>query len=222
LLCKRLKLQGRFKIWLIPPQKKDGGARSAPINPTRLLISGVVSGLTRDKLRKLFPKSVDSVIPMRSEKKGKTFAFVQFRSPVDAKAAFDAAKKLVVDGNPVTVLFAKMDIKARGKRAADNEEDEGKENVKKAKKQVQEESDSDAEEVQNDDESEGEEEEEVQNDESDSDGEEVENDDESGDEDATDADEDADGDDDEDEAEGEEEDDETVEGGEDDSDEEED
>ena len=42
-------------------------------------------------------------IPHRSVKKGGAFGFVEFPSVALAKAAFDAAKGLKIDGNPATV-----------------------------------------------------------------------------------------------------------------------
>merc|ERR1712130_385081 len=47
-------------------------------------------------------------IPANSKKKGTSYGFVQFSSPGDAKAAFDAAKGLSIGGHKITVLFAKI------------------------------------------------------------------------------------------------------------------
>ncbi len=49
-------------------------------------------------------------IPKRSlEKSGGSFGFVHFDTPGDAKAAFDAASNLVIDGKKVTVVYAKKE-----------------------------------------------------------------------------------------------------------------
>ena len=76
-----------------------------PINPTRLHVSGLMKGMDEDKLRKLFPKCSSAVIPKASARKGSNFAFVQFLSPADAKAAFDAAQKLKVRIKKKVVKF---------------------------------------------------------------------------------------------------------------------
>ena len=103
-------------------KKKNPDSKSkAPINPSRLFVSGVHAGLTPIKLKKVFPKSVRALIPERSEKKGKTFGFVQFKDPADAKAAFDRSKDLKIDGNPVTVTFARMEIKMKRKSEENDE-----------------------------------------------------------------------------------------------------
>ena len=47
-------------------------------------------------------------IPPRSVKKGGAFGFVEFPSVALAKAAFDAAKGLKIDGNPATVRSARI------------------------------------------------------------------------------------------------------------------
>ena len=127
-------------------KKKPAPASESAINPLRLVVSGVVSGLSEDKLKQLFPKCYEAQvgmnrqdhrtrssscatlrdivqsflpfasssrlltdwdrclqIPPRSVKKGGAFGFVEFPSVALAKAAFDAAKGLKIDGNPATV-----------------------------------------------------------------------------------------------------------------------
>ena len=66
--------------------------------------------MTEDKLEKLFPKCSYATIPKGSIRKGTPYGFVQFSSPADAKAAFDAAQKLSKgdsNGQHITVLYAK-------------------------------------------------------------------------------------------------------------------
>ena len=54
----------------------------------------------------MFPKCSGAELPLRSIRKKCPFGFVQFSNPGDAKAAFDAAKDLVVAGRHITVLYA--------------------------------------------------------------------------------------------------------------------
>jgi len=92
-------------------KKMKGGAvkDKASFNPTRLFVSGLVSGVTKTNLKEMFPKSASADIPIssRKSKKATSYGFVQFSSPSDAKAAFDAAQNLEISGHPITVLFAK-------------------------------------------------------------------------------------------------------------------
>merc|ERR1712218_351367 len=74
-------------------------------------------------------------IPANSKKKGTSYGFVQFSSPGDAKAAFDAAKGLSIGGHKITVLFAKITDKKPEvvqKKKEKEEDDESK--PKKAEK----------------------------------------------------------------------------------------
>jgi hypothetical protein len=87
-------------------------------------------------------------IPQKSKKKGTSYGFVQFASPGDAKAAFDAAKDLTIADHKITVLFAKitetkpevLQRKAEKRKARNDakkkqgEEDEDQEEVKTEKK----------------------------------------------------------------------------------------
>merc|ERR1711971_1474827 len=68
---------------------------------------GLANGVTKTNLKEMFPKCSNTDIPVRGKKKGTAYGFVQFSSPADAKAAFDAAQDLEVAGHPITVLFAK-------------------------------------------------------------------------------------------------------------------
>merc|ERR1712080_240469 len=54
-----------------------------------------------------FPKAAKAEIPQSSVKKGSTYGFVQFSEPAHAKAAFDDAQNLNIDGHHSTVLYAK-------------------------------------------------------------------------------------------------------------------
>merc|ERR1712013_134528 len=110
------------------------------LNPTRLFICGLAPGVSKTNLKEMFPKASHADIPANSKKKGTSYGFVQFSSPGDAKAAFDAAKGLSIGGHKITVLFAKITDKKpevvqkkkekRDKRNAEKmkqEEKEGKE-----------------------------------------------------------------------------------------------
>ena len=96
-----------------PKHQRGGKGRNLKqINPTRLFITGLIDGMTEDKLKLLFPKCCDANIPKGSIRKGTLYGFVQFTNPADAKSAFEAAKKLTVqtqegkDGQRITVLYA--------------------------------------------------------------------------------------------------------------------
>merc|ERR1712013_531276 len=78
------------------------------LNPTRLFICGLAPGVSKTNLKEMFPKASHADIPANSKKKGTSYGFVQFSSPGDAKAAFDAAKGLSIGGHKITVLFAKI------------------------------------------------------------------------------------------------------------------
>ena len=43
-------------------QKKPAPAAESAINPLRLVVSGVVSGLSEDKLKQLFPKCYEAQV----------------------------------------------------------------------------------------------------------------------------------------------------------------
>jgi len=88
-------------------KKARDGKEKSEFNPSRLFISGLANGVTKTNLREMFPKCSHADIPVRGKKKGTAYGFVQFSSPADAKAAFDAAQDLEVAGHPITVLFAK-------------------------------------------------------------------------------------------------------------------
>lgn len=77
------------------------------INPYRLLISGLAPGVKANDLKSMFPKAAKAEIPQSSVKKGSTYGFVQFSEPAHAKAAFDDAQNLSIDGHHITVLYAK-------------------------------------------------------------------------------------------------------------------
>merc|ERR1712130_1095424 len=78
------------------------------LNPTKLFICGLAPGVSKTNLKEMFPKASHADIPANSKKKGTSYGFVQFSSPGDAKAAFDAAKGLSIGGHKITVLFAKI------------------------------------------------------------------------------------------------------------------
>ena len=96
-----------------PKNERGGkGKNTKQINPTRLFITGLMEGMTEEKLQQLFPKSSSANIPKGSVRKGTLYGFIQFSNPADAKSAFEAAKKLTVktseDGGSqrITVLYA--------------------------------------------------------------------------------------------------------------------
>ena len=90
-------------------KKMKGGAGKdkSLFNPTRLFVSGLAPGVTKTNLKEMFPKSALADIPSSSRKKGTSYGFVQFSTPSDAKAAYDAAQNLEISGHPITVLFAR-------------------------------------------------------------------------------------------------------------------
>merc|ERR1711892_1468090 len=81
---------------------------TAQLNPTRLFVCGLADGVNKTKLQEMFPKAGSACIPQKSKKKGTSYGFVQFSTPADAKAAFDAAQDLTIANHKITVLFAKM------------------------------------------------------------------------------------------------------------------
>ena len=77
------------------------------MNTFRLFIGGLVEGLTEVKLKQLFPKCLEAVVKGADKAKaGKGFAFIQFDNPGDAKAAFDASKKLIITGKIIKIIFS--------------------------------------------------------------------------------------------------------------------
>merc|ERR1712183_295028 len=66
------------------------------IIPSRLFVTGLPKGMSREVLQNLFPKSKCANIPTRSRKNGGLYGFVDFENPADAKSAFDAANKLTM------------------------------------------------------------------------------------------------------------------------------
>nr|XP_040567914.1 glutamic acid-rich protein-like [Lepeophtheirus salmonis] len=101
-----------------PDDKKTGGKQkkeksAAQINPLRLFVNGISSGISQSILRELFPKAIKAVIPDISNKANKLskYGFLEFSNPIDAKAAFDASKDLEVNGHHITVLYARYENK---------------------------------------------------------------------------------------------------------------
>merc|ERR1711892_1660622 len=88
--------------------KKKTAKTTAQLNPTRLFVCGLADGVNKTKLQEMFPKAGSACIPQKSKKKGTSYGFVQFSTPADAKAAFDAAQDLTIANHKITVLFAKM------------------------------------------------------------------------------------------------------------------
>ena len=61
---------------------KDGAAKTKPINPVRLFVTGLPPGMTESKLRMLFPKCSDAIV----KTKGSNVGFVTFWSAGEAKS----------------------------------------------------------------------------------------------------------------------------------------
>merc|ERR1712055_362831 len=88
--------------------KKKSAKAKGGLNPTRLFVCGLAKGIDKRNLKEMFPKAAHGDIPQKSKKKGSSYGFVQFSTPADAKAAFDAAQDLTIANHKITVLFAKM------------------------------------------------------------------------------------------------------------------
>jgi len=86
--------------------KKD--VKSGNLNPCKLIVYGLVPGVSWKALKEMFPKASHAEIPKRSRKKGSKYGFVEFANPADARATFDAAQDLNIDGHHITVLYAKV------------------------------------------------------------------------------------------------------------------
>jgi len=84
--------------------KNSDSDESQEVNPMRLFVVGLAPGVTTDNLKDMFPKAANAKIPQKSRKQGTSFGFVQFENAGDAKAAFDAAQDLSVNGHKITVL----------------------------------------------------------------------------------------------------------------------
>merc|ERR1719186_2264255 len=95
------KTKGSVKKEPVDPTSKGA------INPYRLLVSGLAPGVKAVDLKSMFPKASKAEIPQSSVKKGSSYGFVQFSEPAHAKAAFDDAQNLNIDGHHITVLYAK-------------------------------------------------------------------------------------------------------------------
>merc|ERR1719474_332923 len=108
------------------------------LNPTRLFICGLAPGVSKTNLKEMFPKASHADIPANSKKKGTSYGFVQFSSPGDAKAAFDAAKGLSIGGHKITVLFAKITDK-KPEEGKEVKEEEAKSKKAEKRKVVKEE-----------------------------------------------------------------------------------
>merc|ERR1712129_406221 len=137
--------------------KKKTTKAAGQLNPTRLFVCGLADGVNKTNLQEMFPKAGSACIPQKSKKKGTSYGFVQFSTPADAKAAFDAAQDLTIANHKITVLFAKMtetkpqvQKKKAEKRKAKTEENKMKkmktDDTKKEKTEDEDEDDEDDEE----------------------------------------------------------------------------
>jgi len=146
-----------------PKHQRGGkGKNVKQINPTRLFITGLIDGMTEEKLKLLFPKCCKANIPKGSVRKGTLYGFVQFTNPADAKSAFEAAKKLTVQtkegkgGQRITVLYAtatkhplpkKNENDAENPKKQDNEKENKSNNTINSKNEVKETKDEQAQNV---------------------------------------------------------------------------
>merc|ERR1711970_1251337 len=117
--------------------KKKSAKAKGGLNPTRLFVCGLAKGIDKRNLKEMFPKAAHADIPQKSKKKGSSYGFVQFSTPADAKAAFDAAQDLTINNHKITVLFAKGE-KEKKKRESTGEkrkiaDDSNEADVKKVK-----------------------------------------------------------------------------------------
>jgi len=91
------------------------------INDKRLYVTGLPQGINKELFRKMFPKCSSVTLPKRKKSTG-GLGFVQFSTVGDAKAAFDAADKIELNGHKLRVAYAKMNKDEMAKRKAINEE----------------------------------------------------------------------------------------------------
>merc|ERR1711936_763845 len=96
--------------------KKKSAKAKGGLNPTRLFVCGLAKGIDKRNLKEMFPKAAHADIPQKSKKKGSSYGFVQFSTPADAKAAFDAAQDLTINNHKITVLFAKGEKEKKKKK----------------------------------------------------------------------------------------------------------
>lgn len=144
-----LKKNESIYVDYVGPKSKSGGSikdrskrgkKDRPIHPTRLMVSGLIEGTDDEKLKQLFPKCVSAIIPKGSQRKGSEYGFVQFESPADAKAAFEAAKKLesqsrsIEGSQPISVFYARISKHKRKKPTEKDGKDLTNNESNKAKK----------------------------------------------------------------------------------------
>ena len=89
---------------VVKPKK---GSKVEKLNPCKLLVSGLTHGVTNSALKAMFPKASYAEISRRSRRKGSKHGFVSYANPKDARATFDAAQNLDIEGHKITVLYAK-------------------------------------------------------------------------------------------------------------------
>jgi len=99
------KFKGENVFVTVVKAKKE--SKVEKLNPCKLLVSGLTPGVTNVALKSMFPKASYAEISNRSRKKGSKYGFVSFDNPKDARATFDAAQNLDVEGHKITVLYAK-------------------------------------------------------------------------------------------------------------------
>jgi len=117
--------------------KKKSAKAKGGLNPTRLFVCGLAKGIDKRNLKEMFPKAAHADIPQKSKKKGSSYGFVQFSTPADAKAAFDAAQDLTINNHKITVLFAKGEKEKKNRESTGEKrksaEDTNDADVKKVK-----------------------------------------------------------------------------------------
>merc|ERR1719233_2356434 len=117
--------------------KKKSAKAKGGLNPSRLFVCGLAKGIDKRNLKEVYPKAAHADIPQRSKKKGSSYGFVQFSTPADAKAAFDAAQDLTINNHKITVLFAKGTKEKKNKESTGEKrksaDDTNEADVKKVK-----------------------------------------------------------------------------------------
>jgi len=85
---------------------RDHSASVTKIDPNRLVVKGLVPGVTKTVLKMIFPKAVDTYIPESSLKKGEQpVGIIRFSNEDDANAAFEAGENFDIAGHKLTLLY---------------------------------------------------------------------------------------------------------------------
>lgn len=87
---------------------KKEDKKDEKLNDTRLVMMNLIPGMTKTSVKEMFPKCSHAELPLNNKRRGNPVAFIQFSTPADAKAAFDASQNLDIQGHKLTVLYAKI------------------------------------------------------------------------------------------------------------------